>query len=39
MNNDDRHRREIRTVADRLIVLLKQHGELFQGKRAVRTMA
>lgn len=33
MNNDDRHRREIRTVADRLSRLLKAHEELFCGKR------
>jgi DNA-binding transcriptional LysR family regulator len=37
MNNDDRHRREIRTVADRIIHVLKQHVSLFEGKRAVRT--
>jgi DNA-binding transcriptional LysR family regulator len=36
MNNDDRHRREIRMVADRIIRLLKQHSDLFEGKRAVR---
>jgi len=33
MNNDDRYRREIRTVADRLSKLLKAHEELFCGKR------
>jgi DNA-binding transcriptional LysR family regulator len=36
MNNDDRHRDEIRTAADRIIRLLKQHKDLFEGKRAVR---
>jgi hypothetical protein len=33
MNNDDRHRREIRVVADRMNKLLKSHAELFAGKR------
>ena len=33
MNNDDRHRREIRAVADRMTKLLKSHGDLFAGKR------
>ena len=33
MNNVDRHRREIRTVVDRMIKLLKSHAELFAGKR------
>lgn len=36
-NNDDRHRREIRTVADRLVKLLKAHADLFAGKRPRRT--
>ena len=36
-NNDDRHRREIRTVADRLVKLLKAHQDLFAGKRPRRT--
>lgn len=36
MNNDDRHRREIRTVADRLAKLLKSHTDLFAGKRPGR---
>ena len=33
MNNDDRHRREIRTVADRMTKLLKAHADLFAGRR------
>ncbi len=33
MNNADRHRREIRTVVDRMTRLLKSHSELFAGKR------
>ncbi|SCB18597.1 LysR family transcriptional regulator [Rhizobium multihospitium] len=33
MNNTDRHRREIRTVVDRMAKLLKSHAELFAGKR------
>ncbi|OEC98560.1 MULTISPECIES: LysR family transcriptional regulator [unclassified Rhizobium] len=33
MNNADRHRREIRTVVDRMTKLLKSHAELFAGKR------
>lgn len=33
MNNADRHRREIRTVVDRMARLLKSHSELFAGKR------
>ena len=36
MNNDDRHRREIRTVAGRLVKLLKSHADLFAGKRPSR---
>lgn len=32
MNVDDRHRREIRTVADRLRDLLRGHRDLFEGK-------
>lgn len=35
-NNDDRHRREIRTVADRLVKLLKSHADVFAGKRPGR---
>lgn len=34
MNSEDRHRREIRTVIDRMNRLLKSHVELFAGKRA-----
>lgn len=33
MHNADRHRREIRTVVDRMTKLLKSHAELFAGKR------
>lgn len=36
-NNDDRHRREIRIVADRLVKLLKAHADLFAGRRPRRT--
>ena len=36
-NNDDRARREIRTLADRLTKLLKAHQDLYAGKRPVRT--
>jgi len=36
MNNEDRHRRDIRTVADRMTRLLKQHAALFAGKRPWR---
>ncbi|MDS7596215.1 LysR family transcriptional regulator [Agrobacterium tumefaciens] len=32
MNNDDRHRREIRTVADRMSRLIKGHADLFAGR-------
>jgi DNA-binding transcriptional LysR family regulator len=32
-NNDDRSRREIRTVLDRLAKLLKSHADVFAGKR------
>ena len=35
-NNDDRARREIRTLADRLTKLLKAHQELYAGKRPVK---
>lgn len=31
-NNDDRHRREIRTVADRMARFLKGHADLFAGR-------
>jgi DNA-binding transcriptional LysR family regulator len=33
MNNEDRHRREIRTVIDRMTKLMKSHGDLFAGRR------
>jgi DNA-binding transcriptional LysR family regulator len=33
MNSEDRHRRDIRTVIDRMIRLLKSHAELLAGKR------
>lgn len=33
MNNDDRHRREIRTVVDRMVKLFAAHRELFEGRR------
>lgn len=36
-NNDDRSRREIRTIADRLAKLLKSHVDVFAGKRPSRT--
>lgn len=36
MNNDDRHRREIRTVADRLVKLMKGHADLYAGRRPSR---
>ncbi len=32
MNNEDRHRRDIRTVADRMIRLFKQHSDLYAGR-------
>jgi len=32
-NNDDRSRREIRTIADRIVKLLKSHVDVFAGKR------
>ena len=37
-NNDDRSRREIRTLADRLTKLLKAHQDLYAGKRAVKNL-
>lgn len=37
-NNDDRARREIRTLADRLTKLLKAHQDLYAGKRPVRNL-
>ncbi|MNL78131.1 hypothetical protein D3C87_2044520 [compost metagenome] len=36
MNNEDRHRSEIRTVVDRMTRLLKSHADLFAGKRPRR---
>lgn len=33
MNNDDRHRSDVRAVADRLSRLLKSHRDVFAGKR------
>jgi DNA-binding transcriptional LysR family regulator len=33
MNNDDRHRREIRTVVDRMVRFVKGNVDLFAGKR------
>ncbi|NTF53937.1 LysR family transcriptional regulator [Agrobacterium rhizogenes] len=33
MNDTDRHRREIRTVVDRMARLLKSHADLFAGNR------
>ncbi|WP_075292532.1 LysR family transcriptional regulator [Pararhizobium arenae] len=38
MNNDDRHRRDIRTVADRMTKLLKSHADIFAGKRPSRAL-
>jgi DNA-binding transcriptional LysR family regulator len=37
MNNEDRHRPEIRTVADRMTKLLKSYVDLFAGKRPSRS--
>jgi DNA-binding transcriptional LysR family regulator len=36
-NGEDRHRRDIRTVSDRLFRLLKSHADLFAGRRPSRT--
>ena len=36
MNNDDRHRAEIRTVVDRITELLKAHSDLIAGRRPSR---
>ncbi|AXV14478.1 LysR family transcriptional regulator [Neorhizobium sp. SOG26] len=33
MNNDDRHRREIRTVVDRMVRFVRDRAELFAGRR------
>lgn len=32
MNNEDRHRCDIRTVADRMVRLIKQHSDLYAGR-------
>lgn len=34
MNNEDRHRRDIRTVADRMVKLIKGHSDLFAGRHS-----
>ncbi|MBN9053700.1 MAG: LysR family transcriptional regulator [Shinella sp. 65-6] len=36
-NGEDRHRRDIRTVSDRLFRLLKSYSDLFSGRRPSRT--
>ncbi|WP_296015666.1 LysR family transcriptional regulator [uncultured Agrobacterium sp.] len=36
MNNEDRHRRDIRTVADRMIKLIRQNSDLYAGRTAAR---
>ncbi len=36
MNNEDRHRRDIRTVVDRMTRLFRSHADLFAGKRPRR---
>ncbi|NGO63810.1 LysR family transcriptional regulator [Rhizobium daejeonense] len=36
MNNDDRHRPEIRTVVDRMTRLMRAHADLFAGRRPSR---
>lgn len=35
-HNDDRSRREIRTIADRMTRLMKSHADVFAGKRPSR---
>ncbi len=35
MNDDDRHRRDIRTVVDRMAALVRKHADLFSGRRPV----
>ena len=35
-NGEDRHRRDIRTVSERLFRLMRRHGDLFAGKRPSR---
>ncbi len=37
-NSEDRHRREIRTVSERLFRLVKSHADLFAGKRPSRSL-
>ncbi len=37
-NSEDRHRREIRTVSERLFRLVKSHADLFSGKRPSRSL-
>lgn len=39
MNNEDRRRREIRTLVDRMTRLLRSHADLFAGKRPRRNAA
>lgn len=34
MNNDDRHRRDIRAVADRMTRLIKSHSDLYAGRKS-----
>ncbi|RVJ75405.1 LysR family transcriptional regulator [Sinorhizobium meliloti] len=38
-NNEDRHRRDIRTVVDRMTRFLRSHTDLFAGKRPPRNSA
>jgi hypothetical protein len=33
MNNDDHHRRDIRTVVDRMVKFARGHGPLFAGRQ------
>jgi DNA-binding transcriptional LysR family regulator len=35
MHNDDRHRRDVRTVIDRIVALVTAHAALFAGERPV----
>ena len=37
-NSEDRHRREIRAVSERLFRLVKSHADLFAGKRPSRSL-
>ncbi len=39
MNNEDRYRRDIRTVVDRMTRFLRSHTDLFAGKRPPRNSA